>query len=168
MLKRGNIIILLLFSTLRLMEAQEIIVESYLEQDSSLIGEQINFTISVKSEKTLHSIVPLDDRLFPNAVEILSTETDSIKKENFREYRSNYLITTFDSGVYNLQTIPVLINDFQKLDTLFTTDVKWVVYSPEVDTAAAIRDIKSPVNTPFRLAELKPILPYVAGGEKRI
>jgi len=128
-----------------------------------LIGKQINYVIAVESEKALHSIVPLDDNLFPQGIEVISTAFDSVINGRTWEYRNEYRITSFDSGVYKINMIPVLVNDYKKLDTLFTVEVPLVIHSPAVDTSAAIKDIKNPVNTPFSLAELKPFLPYTGG-----
>lgn len=143
---------------------QEVNIQSTLEKDSALIGEQFEYTISISSRAPLHSVVPLDDNLFPSAIEIITETADSIvKEESVRNYFIRYTITSFDSGKWSVNPIPVLINDFNDLDTLFTASGEVVFLMPEVDTTAAIKDIKEPINTPFVLSELLPYAPYAGG-----
>ncbi len=163
MIKRINIAVFLVILIKFTCPAQDLELNTRLEKDSALIGKQINYVISVRSEKPLHSIVPLDDKLFPQGIEVISSKYDSVVSKEYREYMNEYLITSFDSGVYSINMIPVLVNNYRKLDTLFTSEITLVIYSPEVDTTADINDIKNPVNTPFTLSELKPFLPYAGG-----
>lgn len=141
--------------------AQEFTIQGSLERDSALIGEQVDYTLKIRSKKPLHSYVPLHDNLFPSSIEIISTETDSLMNEGSDpNYFIRYTLTSFDSGAWKINTIPVLVNDFNSLDTLYTTPVDIVFTMPEVDTTAAIKDIKEPINTPFKFYELLPYAPY--------
>jgi hypothetical protein len=142
---------------------QELEIETRTGRDSILIGEQMEFSIIITSNERIHSAVPVEDNLFPAAIEIISQTTDSIIEDRKFEYINKYLITGFDSGVYVINPIPVLVNLFDKMDTLATDPVSLVIYSPEVDTTAAIKDIKEPANTPFTLEELLPYAPYAGG-----
>lgn len=146
-----------------LINAQDISLQASLDRDSMLIGEQVGFSLKIRSSSSLHSIVPLDDNLFPGRIEVLDKKQDSTHVDGTHIYSNDYLITSFDSGVYRLNMVPVLVNANQKLDTLYTPPLQLEVYSPPVDTAAAIKDIKDPVGTPFRLSELLPYAPYAGG-----
>ncbi len=143
--------------------AQEIKISSFLERDSALIGEQFEYIIEINSSESVHSFVPLDDNLFPPSMEVISEKTDSVITESSGKYRQRYLITSFDSGTYKINTIPVLVNRFTDLDTFFTESRNVVFHMPEVDTSAAIKDIKEPLNTPFSLKELLPYAPWAGG-----
>ncbi|MGC9344579.1 MAG: hypothetical protein ACP5E3_17875, partial [Bacteroidales bacterium] len=163
-MKGGIQILILLFIFLfHSLSAQELDIETHLEKDSMLIGEQLNYSIILKSAGKIHSMVPIDDELFPGNFEIISQAEDSIIEGGRNLYQNDYLITCFDSGSYKINSIPVLVNSFERLDTLFTPELNLIVYSPEVDTTAAIKDIKPPEQTPFKLAELMPYAPYAGG-----
>jgi hypothetical protein len=138
-------------------------IKTELERDSALIGEQFEFRITILSDKSLHSIIPLDDKLFPGEIEVISEDSDSADTEP-KEYFFQYTITAFDSGNFVINSIPVLVNDFSDLDTLFSQARELTFLMPEVDTTAAIKDIKDPINTPFQLKELLPVAPYMGGG----
>lgn len=164
MYQRIKIFCALLLLTLGNSNGQEISIQSSLDRDSALIGEQFDYTIRINSQDPIHSFVPLDDNLFPSAVEVISETTDSVISEgSMRNYYIRYTITSFDSGKWSINSIPVLVNDFTDLDTIFTTTRSVVFLMPEVDTSAAIKDIKEPIDTPFKLSELLPYAPYLGG-----
>lgn len=164
MYQRIQIFCALLLLTVGNSYGQELIIQSSLDRDSALIGEQLDYTITINSRDPIHSFVPLDDNLFPSAIEIISETTDSVINDgSIRNYYIRYTITSFDSGSWNVNPIPVLVNDFTDLDTLFTTTRDVVFSMPEVDTSAAIKDIKEPIDTPFKLSELLPYAPYLGG-----
>ncbi|MFW5820717.1 MAG: hypothetical protein ACOCWA_05465 [Bacteroidota bacterium] len=164
MLKKIYIIYIVLCLSLISLRAQEITIRSSLERDSALIGEQLRYSVQLISDSPLHSYIALDDNLFPSRLEVISEFSDSSVNERLHEYFISYLITSFDSGSYEINSIPVLVNDFSELDTLFTQSHELNFYMPEVDTAAAIKDIKEPISTPFRLSELLPYMPFFGGG----
>ena len=143
--------------------AQDLSVVTSLEKDTAWIGEQFHFTVEVQSTRPLMSVVPLDNRLFPQAIEVVSIISDSARTSEVWTYYSRYLITGFDSGVYFSEAIPVLVNTFSRLDTLYTERKMFILQSPAVDTSAAIMDIREPINTPFIMRELVPYMPYAAG-----
>ena len=155
-----TILALLLFGLL--LQAQ-IVLQSKLDSDSMMIGEQQVFSIALVSSSPLQSVVPDLQKLENSGLEILSAMSDSLVKEEKHIYYYNFLITVFDSGNYVLPSIPVLINEQHRIDTLFSEELPLIVYSPEVDTTKEIRDIKDPVKTPFKISELFPYAPYIGG-----
>jgi hypothetical protein len=66
-----------------------------------------------------------------------------------------FLITSFDSGVHIIPSIPFSLNE---KDTLYTDPLPLGVFYPEVDTTSSIKDIKPPINTPLNFAELLPFI----------
>lgn len=143
--------------------SQNFTIRTSSDKDTILIGEQFHFTIEVTSTTPLISFIPLDDNLFPPAIEVLTTSFDSTRLDDEWVYFAKYLITGFDSGYYLSNPIPILINTSSELDTIFSGKTSFFIISPEVDTTAAIKDLKEPLNTPFIFRELLPFAPYIAG-----
>lgn len=138
-------------------------VKTIIDTDSALIGSHFRVGFEFKTDSALQSFVIISENPFPAGFEVLASETDSGFSGENRFYKEEYLLTCFDSGVYKLGNVPVLISSVSGMDTLFSQYSTIVVYSPEVDTTKAIMDIKAPVNTPFRFSELKAWYPYGGG-----
>ena len=138
-------------------------VSSKLAKDSILIGEQVNYSIIIQSDKALRSIVPNADLLQSGGIEIIKESIDSTTADNY-SYSFHYLITSFDSGIYTIPGMDILVNEGNKMDTVYSPHLSLLVYSPEVDTTAEIKDIKAPFRTPFKLSELLQYYPYIGGG----
>jgi hypothetical protein len=135
--------------------AQDSRVEALLSADSILIGEKIALDIRVKSDERLNSVFILDEGLFPPAIELLSKASDSTLRNDENVYSFRYEGIVFDTGTFRINPVQVLLNRSGSRDTLFSPELFLDVHYPEVDTSAAIRDIKSPVNTPLTLAEIR-------------
>lgn len=154
--------ILSILSITVILHAQPVL-QSTLEKDTMLIGEQQVFTIAIFSDNSLHSIVPDMQKFENSGLEILSAKSDSIFQEEKHIYYHSFLLTVFDSGSYSIPSIPILVNDYHRVDTLYSEEFYLIVYSPEVDTTTDIKDIKNPVKTPFKFSEILPYVPYIAG-----
>lgn len=134
---------------------------SALDRDSIQIGEQLWYTLTIKSPRALRSVAPDIDHIFGSGLEKISAEQDS-GSNGEHTYNFRYRITSFDSGKYEIPPVEILVNTDTGLDTIFGQSLVLSVFSPEVDTSAEIMDIKDPLNTPFRLNELMPYLKYIA------
>ncbi|MCF8381638.1 MAG: hypothetical protein K9H49_18840 [Bacteroidales bacterium] len=155
-------IVVLVFTNIPLFS--QIGLQSFLDKDSIMIGEQLSYSLVLNSASPIHSFVS-DKHGFENAgIEVLAEMNDSAFQNDQHYYIQNFLLTVFDSGEYVIPSMEILVNTNKSLDTLYTGELLLQVYSPEVDTTKDIMDIKDVVKTPFKLAELVPFLPWIGGG----
>ena len=148
--------------------SQEITVRSTIDTNKILIGDQIILTLQAKTPhhfgEGLHFPVFYDTII--SAIEIIDkTNIDTtIDKNQNLILKQNYLITSFDSGAY---IIPPFIFTYMLdsiEDTIKTSPLLLEVYTVEVDTSQAIKDIKEPYKAPLTLKEfLNKYYPYILG-----
>lgn len=135
--------------------SQDIKVKSYLDNDSLLIGEQINYHVDINLPSDARVIFNGPDQQIGNRIEVVSMNTDTTREKDRLDLLYQYRITSFDSGTWTIPSYQVIVNgDPQK--SLFTDSLELTVYSPPVDTTAAIKDVKALINTPLSFRELKP------------
>ena len=147
---------------------QEITVLATIDTNKILIGDQIILTLQAKTPphfvEGLHFPVFYDTII--SAIEIIDkTNIDTTVDENQNIIlKQNYLITSFDSGAY---IIPPFIFTYMLdsiEDTIKTSPLLLEVYTVEVDTSQAIKDIKEPYDAPLTLKEfLNKYYPYILG-----
>jgi hypothetical protein len=144
---------------------QILTVKSSFEKDSILLGEQINFILSVESQKDAQLVLPVFmDTLTPE-IEILHVnEIDTSFLDNRQFLRQEYLITSFSPGWNTIPPLPVAFQTGEVSDTMYSTAALLTVLAPVVDTTQAIKDIKPPLNTPLSLAEVLPLALLGWGG----
>jgi hypothetical protein len=134
-------------------------ITSRLQRDTILIGDQITFSIEVRSTMPLRVVFPNFPDSLGNGVEVVSQPTiDSLIKPTDRRYRLNLLVTAFDSGVFVVPSIPVLLASGGTIDTLFTQPhALYVNLVPRDTTLKEIYDIKPPIAEPLTFAEVAPL-----------
>lgn len=143
------------------------IVEIHTTTDSTsfMIGEQIKFHFTVKADSEALIHFPVVEGNLPSQVQLLnSSELDTTYSDSKILYKKDYLITCFDSGSYQMPSFPVSFTYRGRIDTAWSHSFYFDVYSPEVDTTLAIKDIKGPINTPLTFSELLPYFGYGLGG----
>ncbi len=132
-----------------------------LDSSEILIGQQINLHLQLISEKGKTFSWPvLPDSI--TKIEILNRSLpDTAIEDNNLIIRQSILITSFDSGYYAIppfrfidQSNPDSLNNFIETEPLLLA-----VHTVEVDTSAAIKDIKPIVALPL---SWKDLLPYAA------
>ncbi len=129
-------------------------VEANITKDSVSIGEKLEVSITIRSKERLKSIFLLDKGLFPVPVELLTTSSDSSFAKDNNTYNYLYEGISFDTGMFRINPVMILVSSETGKDTLYSPELLVQVYYPEVDTSAAIKDIKGPINTPLTFAEL--------------
>jgi len=139
-------------------------LQSFLEKDSIQIGEHLSYSVVLNSPNPIHSFVVDKQGVENSGLEILGEAGDSAFQNEQHFYVQNFLLTVFDSGKYIIPELEILVNTNNSLDTLYTNELVLIVYSPEVDTTQEIMDIKGPVKTPFKFAEILPYIPWIGGG----
>ena len=108
------------------------------------IGEpiQIRYGITYDGSGAVQ-LPPLAGNFWGDSVEVLfQTPADTqpvASREWVKTFQRTVQITSFDSGMYRLRGIPVMVDD----DTLFTGGLVFSAGTVPVDTTAEIRDIRS-------------------------
>lgn len=159
---RGFLIPILFFSTgLATVLGQEVKVTAAFDSSSIYIGDQINYTVIVEQPSDLIlALKPLKDTLCKN-IEIISgpvTDT-SILAGNRLRVASKYLITSFDSGFYQVSPAYAEIENENGLRRFHSDysflEVMRVKIAPQ-DTSVKIFDIIEPYKAPVTIGEILP------------
>lgn len=155
------IISLMMVSGLSQTYSQEILVKAELDTTLMLIGDQQKYRLIAEQPKQLELAFPLfGDTLLKN-VEILDRSTDTLFLSNTRiRVTQEYLITSFDSGYYEIPKQPVLVKGQGINDTLFSNSYLFYVNTFQIDTVKGIVDIKPPMEAPLIFREVLPWLVY--------
>jgi hypothetical protein len=143
--------------------AQEVVVTSSLDTSRIFIGDQIHFSITVDQPSGIRLTLPFFKDTICKSIEIVSGPiTDSSANQSGRtKIIQKYLITSFDSGLYQ---IPPVFAEMKNEDGLkrFYSDYSRLevlrVRTAPADTTLKIYDIIRPYRAPVTLGE---ILPWV-------
>ncbi len=136
---------------------QLITVNSSIDRDSIMIGEQVNFNLTVLKDDSLNVLFPLLQDTITGDIEIISDEGIDTTEENGKTKLVRLMkITSFNEGLQIIPPQPVAFRGEGITDTVFSSPVYLHVYSPAIDTTQAIKPIKPPVNTPLNFAEIMP------------
>ena len=132
-----------------------------LEVDTNLlrIGEQFNVTIKIYEVDKNEIFFPDSNLLFQD-FELLNSSPLFERNNQDKFCHKSFLLTSFDTGQFILDSIPVLI---AQKDSLFTNAVSVTFLSLPVDTTNQFFDIKPPKKIPFKFKELMFYLPYLLG-----
>ena len=169
-MKNLTVLILLIFASSLAAKGQDVRVTAGFDTTKIYIGDQIHFNITVDQPSGEVVTLPLlKDTLYRN-IEILSgpVTDSSVAGSNRLKITRRYLITSFDSGFY--QVPPV----FAELKTVNGIKRFYSDYSPlevmrvriaPADTTAKVFDIIAPYRAPVTLGELLPwiLLVMIAG-----
>lgn len=163
MIKRLSFILLYIYVTLASLKGQEVNVTAAFDTSRIYLGDQINFTITIdKPISYLLAIPVFKDTLYKN-IEILkgpSIDTSNLKDGRIR-IREKYLITSFDSGFYQVPPVYAEMRSENGLKRFYSDycqlEVMRVKITP-ADSALKIFDIIKPYKAPITVSE---VLPWV-------
>jgi len=146
---KRSLVFLVLFASLLSVYAQQVSVKASIDSTVLLIGQQSKMRLELSGPATLKYSFPVfqGDTLV-NGIEILSSgalDTLEIGGNQIR-LRKDYLITSFDSGLYYIPPVKILAGT----DTVFSNDMALKIMTYDVDTAKVeIFDIKGVQVPPF-------------------
>jgi hypothetical protein len=141
---------------------QLISVQSLLERDSLMIGEQITYTLRVDADSELDFMLPRIQDTLSSTLEIISPlDTDTTMTDGRTVVEQRFLISGFESGSQIVPAQEVLYRRGDLVDTARSMPLIINLYDPVVDTTQAIKPIKPPINTPISFKE---VLPWAAAG----
>ena len=141
--------------------AQNINVQTSIDTNIILIGDQVRWNIEVVHD-------PQTQVQFPEVgnsikidsareIEILSTVHDTVKQQSgMQKQIFSYTLTVFDSGYYVIPPVEVKYraNANDSFRTAFSEPLLLTVQGVAIDTAAQIKPIKEPLKMPFVLSEI--------------
>ncbi len=161
MQKRILIFLFLISLSILRLGAQELHPIIISERDSILIGDQINLKIQVSTNpKTKIAWPRFEDFLVPKVEIISRSGIDSLWTENNLELQQNLIITSFDTGYYEIPGLEFTYQNAGEETFLksLTNDLGLYVYTIAVDTTQAIMPIKGPISSPYTWEEIAPWL----------
>lgn len=162
-MRRSLVLMWLLTGAFSASKGQDVYVTAAFDSSRIYVGDQINYTITVDQPADLVLEFPLlKDTLCKN-IEILSGpvfDSTTIGKERLKIF-SRYLITSFDSGLYQAPPTFAEIRKESGIKRFYSgyspLEVMRVKIAP-ADTSANIFDIIKPYRAPVTIGE---ILPWV-------
>ena len=160
-MKRFLIIIFSYFGLISYINGQEVNVTASFDTSKIFIGDQIRFTITVDQPNDLKVTLPyFKDTICKNIEIIAGPLIDSSTIQDGRlKVVENYLITSFDSGYYQVPPVFAEIKNDNGLKRYYSgyslLEVMRVKIAP-ADTTAKIYDIISPYHAPLTIGEILP------------
>ncbi len=154
------ILLFLIFTFFDALSLEEPEAKISADSSSTLIGKRINLTMDFISKENYDVIFPaIEDS--SEKIELLNiSEPDTAFNEDFRTIRRNYVITSFDSGSYDIgpYTFVYSENNSDDFKVVKSNPLRIKFNSVAVDTTQPVRDIKPPINPGWSLSEF---LPYI-------
>jgi hypothetical protein len=139
---------------------QEVKVKSVFDTSGIYIGDQIRYIITVDQPVDMQLTLPeFTDTLITN-IEILSGPlTDTVRISGVLRIKKEYLVTSFDSGLYQIPPVFAELRNEQGLKRFYSDYAYLRVSRTEIapaDSTARIYDIIAPYRAPLTAGELLP------------
>jgi hypothetical protein len=169
-MKRISVILLYIYVFLGGSFAQEVKIRTEFDSAMIWIGDQINFTVTLeKPVGYLISIPVFRDTIVRN-IEILKGpfSDTSLLKDGHVRIRQKYLITSFDSGFYQVPPVFAELSTAGLIKRYYSDYSALRVMRAQIappDTASKIFDIVKPIRAPLKPGEILPwvLLLLIAG-----
>lgn len=159
-MKRLIILILALIMFNFTIKGQEVNITSSFDTSRIFIGDQIEFSISVDQPSDLRLDLPFFKDTIIKKIEIISGPSiDSSRMKGRIKIITKYLITSFDSGFYQIPPVFVEMKNEKGLKRFYSDYTQLEVIRVSVapaDTTAKIYDIIKPYRAAVTVGELLP------------
>lgn len=158
-MKKGFLSIYLFFILFATVNSQDIKVTASFDTATIYIGDQIKFSITVDQPAGVPLSIPEFKDTIIKQIDIISGPlTDSIRNlKGILRVRQGYLITSFDSGRYQIPPVYAELKTSEGLKRFYSDytylDVRRTNIAP-ADTTAKIFDIVAPYKAPITFGEL--------------
>ncbi len=139
-------------------------VKTKLSNDFILIGDRVELTISVLVPESSKVTFPaLSDSLMKSVEIVKKPILETVKlKDKKKEQILKLLVTSFDSGAYQLPEFKIAVEDGGKIDTILSKSLLLTVNSvPRDKDLKDIKDVKPPIKEPITIKE---VAPFAFGG----
>jgi len=163
LMKRLIILLILILILRPAIYGQEFKVTASFDTSKIYIGDQIDFTISIDQPAEIVATLPLLRDTLTKNIEILAGPViDTASNQDGRiTIIEKYLITSFDSGYYQVPPVYAEVKDEGGLKRFYSDysqlEVMRVRIAP-ADTTAKIYDIIDPYRAPLTIGEIFPWL----------
>jgi hypothetical protein len=142
---------------------QRIKATASLDSTNILLGDQVKLFLEIDHPKNLKVIFPeVPDAILENIEVLKRFDPDTFENENddYQKQIQTFLITSFDSGSYQIPPFWFKIDLNNRIDSVRTNVLTLNVYSLPIDTTRGPTDIKMPYDAPLTLKE---VTPYILG-----
>lgn len=142
------------------LKAQQIEYGVMVDTNYMLIGDQQHLIFKVVGEPGLQIRFPqLKDTVVSGVEIVAGPYRDSIREADGRWlYEERYVITSFDTGVYQIPSMPITLEGKEYNNVLRTEPIGFIVNTFQIDPQKENYDIVMPYAAPWTFTE---ILPYV-------
>lgn len=125
------------------------------------IGDQVKATILLNLGNGKELMNP--DRIWPDSMKgIVVVDGPSWNRDNPESTTATWSVALFDTGVVNIPSLPLVIQQGEMTDTLFTNTFAVKVMPVEPDSTG-LSDIKDIHEQPFNPGYYKKYIPHVIG-----
>jgi hypothetical protein len=162
-MKRYSVILLYIYVSFYRTNAQEVKVTAAFDSSKIYIGDQTNFTVTIDKPSSYILSIPFFRDSLQKNIEILkgpSVDTSFLKDGRLR-IRQKYLVTSFDSGFYQIPPVYAEMKGENGIKRFYSDysqlEVIRVKITPS-DTTLKIFDIVKPYKAPLTVGE---VLPWV-------
>jgi hypothetical protein len=117
------------------------------------IGDQFNLNLFISQPPGIEVKFPEITDSLAGKIEVLrQTDIDTVRMDNRLELNRKILLTCFDSGFYEIPSLPFALSSADWHDSLFSNPLFLAVNTVPLDSM--IRDIKQPIQVPVSFAEI--------------
>lgn len=133
MKKRIYTIVLLIFLSLSTATSQNVVLNAEIDTFQMMIGEQTRIKLELSVDTGYKVIMPELNKELMSGIEILEKKHDikSLNGNRRNLYTDEYLITSFDSTLYNIPPFKVMVDSSEYL----SNSLALAVYTMPIDTA---------------------------------
>ena len=152
------LLVSVLFGMKPSLHAQGISARIYFDSTQIMIGEQIRFHLQVSIPADARISMPTFTDTIAAEVEILQAfpPDSSFHDGEILTIRHSYLVTSFESGTWEVRPVSIPVEFYGQKDTLRTSFASLSVVSPEINQEKEIYDIKPVIALPVTLMEIIP------------
>ena len=160
-MKRFPAIILFTFLSLLGAEGQEVTVTAAFDSSRIYIGDQTNFTVTIEKPVSYLLSIPFFKDSLQKSIEILKGPLldTSLLKDGRMKIRQKYLVTSFDSGFYQVPPVFAEMKGENGIKRFYSDYSQLKVMRVKItppDTTSKIFDIIKPYRAPLTIGEVLP------------
>ncbi|MBI9068163.1 MAG: hypothetical protein JEZ09_12790 [Salinivirgaceae bacterium] len=146
----------------------QITIDVKMDTNIMLIGDQTKLTIESSFPANFEVKFPIFSDTIIKGLEVLNiSDFDTSMVDNNLKVKQEYLVTSFDTGWYEIPMLDFQITfpDKERVDTVQSRPVYFGVVTMPLDTAnaMAITDIKAPLDAPLTFQEVWPAASIALG-----
>jgi hypothetical protein len=159
-MKKIVFLILIIIDILPTLYGQNVLVKSSFDTSRIYIGDQLKYQITVDQPSDIQLTLPFFKDTLCKNIEILSGPVvDSTNKDGRIKIIEQYLVTSFDSGFYQLKPVYAEMKSDNVMKRFFSDYSQLEVIRLNIapaDTATKIYDIIKPYRAPVTVGEMLP------------